>query len=197
MSPPLLDTLSRPARSVVSSAGYRVARWSAAREVLGNRLAKNRISGLLGETLSRWGVGKSSASLQPEFHLTFGAGEPGQPFWLCDGPADQPLERALLHLPALRSFWRQELRQRHFDALRSMVPKAWLPDESPVPPGAVIQSLGVTSWKDAANIRQRVPALAMDGRFLTEQISPAARINATYHRDDKRRVLLRSVEALP
>ncbi len=189
------DSFSRPVQSAVASAGYRVARWAAAREVLGNRVAKQRIPGALGETLQRWGVAQAAVPAVTTFDLTFNA--EAQRFWLRNGLAAEPLERALLHLPALRAFWRQELRQRHFDALRAMVPQTWLMDDAPVPPGAVIHALGISGWDQLGRLEARVPAVAKQGQFLTETIVSPGRINASYHRDDKRRVLLCSVEALP
>lgn len=75
--------------------------------------------------------------------------------WLVEGAlAGFAPERALLHLPALRSFWAQELRLAHFEALRSMVPQSWFADEAVIPPGAVIAGLGTADWTKAAGVVQ-------------------------------------------
>lgn len=195
MPPPEPDFLSRPLRDSVASAGYRARRWRAAREVLGNRAAKGRISGPLGEALREWGVGKSPLIQDQSFQLTFGMA--GGRLWWCDDLAARPLEQALLHLPALRGFWRQELRLKHFHALKSIVPKAWLKDETAVPPGAVIHGLDIPAWDQLKSLGHRAPSVVDDGLFLTELYVAETRINAFYQQDDQRRVVLRSIAALP
>lgn len=195
MTSPEPDFLSRSLQSAVASAGYRALRWKTAREVLGNRVAKKRLSGPLGAALQEWGVDNASMTEDEGFQLSFGL--LGNQLWWCNGPAGRPLEQALLHLPALRGFWRQELRLKHFQALKSIVPKAWVKDEAAVPPGAVIHGLGIPSWDHLSRLEPRIPSVVADGRFIMEQPVPETRINAFYQRDDQRRVVLRSIEALP
>lgn len=190
----LLDSLPRPLQSAVHSAGYRVTRWAAARTVLGNRLGKKRLTGLLGQTLEQWGVPISASVPGADLRLAFGLG--GGRLWLTGGALDQPLERALLHLPALRGFWRQELRQKHFNALLALVPQAWVPGNEALPPGAVIHGLGIASWDQLDRLGHRIPAVVPEGHFLVEQNIPDTRLNATYGRGDKTHIVLRSVEAL-
>ncbi|MGV3661938.1 MAG: hypothetical protein ACO1TE_17250 [Prosthecobacter sp.] len=129
------------------------------------------------------------------FQITFGL--LGNKLWWCDGLAGRPLEQALLHLPALRGFWRQELRLTHFEALKTIVPRAWVKDETAVPPGAVIHGLDIPAWDHLQRLEARIPSVVAHGRFITEQAVPETRINAFYQRDDQRRVVLRSIEALP
>lgn len=195
MASPAPDFLSSTLQDSVASAGYRARRWKAAREVLGNRVAKGRIAGLLGQALHEWGVGRCPMTQDESFQLTFGMA--GARLWWCDDMAGSPLEQALLHLPALRGFWRQELRAKHFQALKAMVPKAWLKDQTAVPPGAVIHGLGIPAWDHLARLEGRIPSVVDDGLFLTEQSVAETRINAFYQRDDQRRVVLRSIAALP
>lgn len=196
MASPETDLLSRSFRDSVASAGYRARRWKAAREVLGNRVAKGSIPGPLGQTLNEWGVGKAPMIQDESFKLTFGMA--GSRLWWCDDMAVRPLEQALLHLPALRGFWRQELRARHFQALKSIVPKAWLKDQTAaVPPGAVISGLGIPGWDHLPRLVDRIPSVVDDGLFLTERSVVEARINAFYQQDNQRRVVLRSIAALP
>jgi Arc/MetJ family transcription regulator len=52
MNPDLMAQLPRSQREAVESAGYRVVRWAAAREVLQKRIEKSRIAGPLGEFLN-------------------------------------------------------------------------------------------------------------------------------------------------
>lgn len=191
-----LDLLPRRFHAAVQSAGYRARRWADARQVLANRLAKGRIHGVLEETLRRWGAAEAALErpAEAEFRLAFGL--QGEHLWLWDGLARGSLERALLHLPALRAFWRQELRLAHFEGLKAMVPKAWVREETALPPGAVIHGLGIASWDDLPRLQGRQPALVAEDAFVTEQPRCQERINAIYHHDDQQRVVLRSVEAL-
>lgn len=195
MASPEPDILSSSHRDSVASAGYRARRWKAAREVLGNRVAKGRIAEPLGQALHEWGVGRSPVIQNEGFQLTFAMA--GDQLWWCDDIAARPLEQALLHLPALRGFWRQELRAKHFQALKSVVPKAWLKDQTAVPPGSVIHGLDIPTWEHLPRLTGRNPSVVDDGLFLTERHVAEARINAFYQQDVQRRVVLRSIAALP
>jgi hypothetical protein len=119
------------------------------------------------------------------------------------------LEQALLHLPALRPFWRQELRLQHFEALRTLVPQAWLLDSAQVPPGAVIQGLGSVSWEKTklkqgpewkiqdpkGMVREDLPlALAVRDSILTRRPASNVILNARYGRNDAGQVVLRTIE---
>jgi hypothetical protein len=211
MEPNLLASLPRTQREAVESAGYRVLRWSAAREVLQARVAKGRLPAGLGDFLAHWlppvipSVGADDLQLEfnltpDQMHLTGGGGTLGA----------FPVEHALLHLPALRSFWSRELRLNHFEALRAVVPKAWVLDDAMVPPGAVIHGLDLVSWdqlplgcKTGWEIRDQTGHVAADWhQALTSRhcvlafVKPAGtKLNARYARNDKGQVVLRSVEA--
>jgi hypothetical protein len=193
-----IESLSPRRRAAVESAGYRVTRWAAGRQVLGQRLMKQRSAGVPGVFLEKWGVGLLPVVAKAEFRLTFGLNEQGM--WLQDGSYDlpvAPLERALLHLPALRGFWRQELRQHHFEELRSLVPQAWMMDDTAVPPGAVIHGLGIASWEEWQTFGVRRPVLAAKERVLTEQPEAECLLSAVYERNERLKVVLRTIEAPP
>ena len=190
-----IEHLSPRSRTAVESAGYRVTRWAAARQILGQRLIKQRLEAGLGEFLERWGAGALPVESVPELRLGFGVAQ--DQIWLQGGPLDLPLERALLHLPALRGFWRQELRQHHFDELRCLVPQAWMMDDSAVPPGAVIHGLGITSWQEWLTFGGRRPVLALKDRVLIEQPQAESLLSAVYERNDRLKVVLRTIEAPP
>ncbi|MDZ4404216.1 hypothetical protein [Prosthecobacter sp.] len=209
----LLTQLPRALREAIESAGYRVVRWAAARKVLQARIAKGRITGGLGAFLAHWLSLAPLRAVSNELWLTFD-GIPDHVRLVGGGESlvTSPLERALLHLPALRPFWSQELRQQHFEALKFIVPQAWLLDAAAVPPGAEIQGLGITSWErlDRMNsrtleirdktgrVREDLPAaLASRDSFLTSRTLAGAKLNAWYERNDKDQVVLRSVEASP
>jgi hypothetical protein len=185
-------------RAAVESAGYRVTRWAVAREVLGRRLVKQRLPGELAGFLEQWGAGERTRMQAAELRLSFGLTQ--DQIWLQGGSNDlqgTPLERALLHLPALRGFWRQELRQHHFDELRSMVPQAWVMDETSVPPGTVIHGLGITAWQEWKMLKVRKTALSVEERFLMEQPVADTQFQAVYGSDNLGRVVLRTIEAPP
>jgi len=186
------DSLPRQQRSALESAGYQVDRWSKARTALGQRIAKQRWAGELGVFLSKWAGDMPPTAPVDGLHLTFGITQ--NRLFLQSGAAlaGLALERALLHLPALRSFWCQELRRDHFDALRSLVAKAWITDAAAVPHGAVIHSLNTASWP-----APDVSGLHVEGDYLTESLRPETELAAIYHLNEKGRIVLRSFEALP
>ncbi|WP_395735510.1 hypothetical protein [Prosthecobacter sp.] len=213
MKPNPIAELPRTQREAVESAGYRVMRWKAAREVLRARVDKGRIAGELGGFLSHWMALAPAHSPEGELWLSFDHSPVPMKLSLSGGNAalaDSPLEQALLHLPALRGFWRQELRQKHFAALRAVVPQAWLLDPAAVPNGAVIAGLGTGSWeqiiqergqqgeihslRDSLKTDWRAALEARDSVWIPQKFSEV-KLNAGYGRNDKGQVVLRSVEA--
>ena len=191
-----LDELPATLHATVESAGYRVVRWAAARGVLHARVTKGRVTGALGAFLQRWMPVSPPVISEDAFRLVFdvAAGHA----WFSGGDFEfvaSPPERALLHLPALRSFWRNELRQEHFEALKAGVPPAWLLDEGKVPPGAVIHGLGIIRF-DRLDLTNPEEWDVREG-ILSRRQPAKARISACYGRDDRGRVVLRSIEAAP
>lgn len=215
MKPDLTAQLSRKQREAVESAGYRILRWAAARKILQARVSKARIGEPLGSFLAHWMALASGSEVGAELWLSFDYVQDQDGITLTAGSASlasAPLEQALLHLPALRSFWSQELRRQHFEALQSLVPKAWFLDGAEIPPGAVIQGLEAVSWLDPqlrvgqgwklqdprGLIRQDwQAALASRDCVLSLQASAGTKLNVLYGRDDKEQVVVRSLEASP
>lgn len=213
MAPDLLTQLPWSQREAVESAGYRALRWAAARKVLETRVNKGRIAGDLGVFLAHWLSFAPRQTASGELWLLFDC-MPYHIRLVAGGEAlvASPLERALLHLPALRPFWSQELRRQHFEALKAVVPQAWLLDTAAIPPGAVMQGLGVSSWEQLGSIQEEAweirdqtghsradlpDALASRDSFLLPIFPAGAKLNAHYGRNDKGQVVLRSVEASP
>lgn len=209
MKPDPIAELPRTQRKALESAGYRVMRWMAARQVLQARVAKGRITGKLGDFLNHWLSLAPAPVAADDLWLSFDHSPDPMKLQLAGGSSTlstSPLEHALLHLPALRSFWRQELRLRHFTALRLLVPQAWFLDPSTVPPGAIIAGLGTGSWEkasphgDVQNLKGHLPAdktvalSARDSVWVPHKFS-AVKLNATYGGNDKGQVVLRTVEA--
>ena len=189
------DTLTHAQRKAVESAGYRVARWSKARLVLGQRVERQRWSGELGVYLSRWAASLPPMAGPPEMRLTLGV-QNGR-LWLLRGIslASLPVERALLHLPALRRFWMQELRFQHFEALRNLLPGAWIMDEAKVPAGAVVSGLDIVSWSDVPRLQMERPGLLIEPPLVHESPASSDEFQAGYHLNEKGRLVLRSFEA--
>ncbi|MFM7605530.1 MAG: hypothetical protein ACKO8Z_10070 [Prosthecobacter sp.] len=187
MHAPSFADFPAAAKDALASLGYRLARWQAAREVLAHRLAKKRLPDTLQCFLERW-----IPSLEtPVENLEACLEGDKNDFWLVEGGlASFAAERALLHLPALRMFWRQELRQAHWDALRKTVPQAWFADEQIIPPGAVIAGLDVRSWDQAQEIVRR------KNLFLRVKKSSWA-AKAVFYRDPKGQIALREWKAMP
>ena len=215
MKPDLLAQLPRSQREAVESAGYRVMRWMAAREVLQARVTKGRIEASLSGFLTHWLSLAPAQETVEELCLSFDHALDPMKLMLAGGStalATSPLEHALLHLPALRPFWSQELRQQHFEELRALVPRAWLLDSAAVPHGAVIQGLDTVSWEQTYRLgreqwkiqgtegiaREDWPlALAARDSILTMRMPAGTILNASYGRNDKDQVVLRSLEAAP
>jgi hypothetical protein len=187
-------------------------RWVAAREVLQARVSKGRIAGPLGDFLTQWLSLAPAIEGGSELWLSFDYALEQAKLKLTGGSttlAQSPLEQALLHLPALRSFWSQELRQQHFEALRSLVPQAWLLDAAGVPPGAVIQGLGTVSWEQTkqegaekweikdfkGQVNEDWP-LSLAGRnsILTSKHDSGLALNARYGQNKAGQVVLSIIE---
>lgn len=62
---------------------------------------------------------------------------------------------ALFWLQPLREYWRQELGERAFEALRTVIPYTWLVDPTPLPRHAVLPRLEVQSWEEVAALSQK------------------------------------------
>lgn len=211
MSAAVLDDFPPDLRARVASLGYELERWSVARSVLAARLAKHRVPPAVELFLTTWTRDNAFTSLE----VTLGETTEG---WrlLRGGLGEFAVERALLHLPVLRSFWVQELRQAHFDALRKWVPEAWILDDSPLPKGAVIAGLGIPSWQEFPR-RHDSGSFAVEDRegmlrdvtgaewnalvearssVLVRRIHPIRRIGASFLRDERSRIVLQHAAAL-
>lgn len=84
-----------------------------------------------------------------------------------------PCLLALLHLPALRGFWDRALRRSHFGRLRRVLPRAWFVTADPLPVGAIVPGLGITSWDRLPTSKSllRVPVAA--GEVVMEDVKAA------------------------
>lgn len=104
------------------------------------------------------------------FQLGLGWSGPDHPWFLLDDDDKRAASiylRRLLHLPALRMFWIQSLREQRFLHLTRHVPKAWHKEEVQPPPGSVVAGLNIANWEElpglihASSHRPGGPALEM------------------------------------
>lgn len=158
----MLDaSLPRPHARRLRTLGHALVRLHAGTATLAGRLRKDpQTSGLPSGWLDRWGLDRYHAPALPvraqvrwsahEWHVT----EPMADHALPDAWITALLA---LHLPALRIFWRKELRAARFDRLQRVLPRVWPVDPAPLPPGATISGLGLASWDD-------LPRLLATGR---------------------------------
>jgi hypothetical protein len=164
----------------------------------------------------RW-IGEDKAlqnTLEAPSELTFGLDDAGVLRLVSGALTQVPLERALLHLPALRAFWRQELRESHWLSLRALVPPAWFLDAEIIPPGAVIAGLQAADWPQAisqhpltlhpphaqpqlATAESLQRGLQQGGWLVTHAKEMTPRLLAHYLCDEKGRVSLRDCQAIP
>lgn len=199
-------------RRMLESAGYECTRWAAAYRTLHARHAKGRLPAWFDPWITH----------APQMHeeaittLQFDADSAGR-WWLRSGPAASTHARAMLHLPILRPFWQQELRQAHFDSLRGLVAPAWLLDDTPLPHGSIIAGLGITSWADfrlkhhpqhfalvdeknvpRACEAEKLPALATEKKWLlTAHPQAQNSLIARYQTDASGRITLTDYQAMP
>ncbi len=190
MTSSFTDSLSTSQLSALESAGYRVLRWSHARLVLHRRIMKQRFAGALNEFLSRWSPAAPPVPASEDLRLKFGLSSNGLLLQKGTALAESRLEQALLHLPALKSFWTQELRQNHYAALLSIVSQAWIHDPAEIPPGTVIQGLNSACWPAPGTA-----GLHESDSLLGEIVNVDLTFEVIYQVDEKRRVVLRSIEA--
>jgi len=152
--------------------GHEISLWASAHALLINRLTKDRLDPALSHFLRRWCPETPPPPPETPFGLLLGqtADDRWQAMssslpWIQD-----PIGSALLHLPALRALWLNHLRANHFEHLLEIMPKAWLMDPLPLPPGGVIAGLEIASWADLIRCQSqgRSFRLYFRGRLKTQ-----------------------------
>lgn len=68
---------------------------------------------------------------------------------------------ALFWLKPLEDFWRRELGERAWLALRKVIPYTWLVDPEPLPRHAVLPRLEMQSWEEVGRLSQKQRALIL------------------------------------
>ncbi|MEO8205547.1 MAG: hypothetical protein ABI615_05155 [Chthoniobacterales bacterium] len=76
---------------------------------------------------------------------------------------------ALFWLRPLHEFWRRELSERHFEALKRVIPYTWILDPQPLPPVAVYPHLGINDWRELAKFSQKERELILKVSGFSER----------------------------
>jgi hypothetical protein len=68
---------------------------------------------------------------------------------------EEKLSLALFWSRPLQEFWRRELSERHWLALRRLIPRTWVLDPAPIPHHAVIPELEIQDWNELKKFSQK------------------------------------------
>ena len=82
---------------------------------------------------------------------------------------EEKLWAALFWMRPLRDFWRRELGDRHWHALREIIPQTWLVDPTPLPHHAVIPGLDIQAWSELATFTQKERQLVLKVSGFSER----------------------------
>lgn len=139
----------------------------------------------------------------PEAEFIFEAVENGEV--AMTPPAKPVLEEklglALFHHHLLEEFWRENISKKSYKVLEKLIPKSWIVDPTPLPPGAVLdgpvaQGKALHSWMDLSNASQkeRELVLKISGFHETAWGSRSVVIGNDVSRDDWAESLQEAVE---
>jgi len=117
---------------------------------------------------------------------------------------EEKLGLALYHHHLLREFWKENLPKNSRRVLDDLIPKSWIVDPSPLPPGAVIegpmaQGKQLSSWMDLAEASQkeRNLVLKISGFHETAWGSRSVVIGSDVSRDDWEEALREACDMAP
>ena len=82
---------------------------------------------------------------------------------------EEKLWFALFWMRPLRDYWRRALSDRHFEALKRVIPRTWVLDPSPIPPHAELPELGIQNFCELANFSQRDRELVIKASGFSER----------------------------
>jgi hypothetical protein len=69
----------------------------------------------------------------------------------------------------LREYWRRALSDRHFDALKKVIPRTWVLDPCPLPPHAELPELGIQSFQELSDFSQKDRELVIKASGFSER----------------------------
>lgn len=81
---------------------------------------------------------------------------------------EEKLWLALFWMRPLQEFWRRALTERHFQALRKIIPRSWVLDPSPLPPHAEIPELGIQDFRELGGFSQKQRELVIKASGFSE-----------------------------
>jgi len=117
---------------------------------------------------------------------------------------EEKLGLALFRHHLLEDFWRENISGPSLRVLRKLIPKSWVVDPSPLPPGAVLdappaQGKPLHSWQDLASAsqRERELVLKISGFHETAWGSRSVVIGNDVSREEWARALQEAVDMAP
>lgn len=123
---------------------------------------------------------------------------PAKPF------LEEKIGMALFHHHILDAFWKENIPKRSLKVLKDLIPKSWIVDPAPLPPGAVIdgplaQGKPLHSWADLseASQKERNLVLKISGFHETAWGSRSVVIGNDVSREDWTQALEEAVEMAP
>lgn len=107
---------------------------------------------------------------------------------------------ALFHHHLLEDFWKENISKRSLKVLKNLIPKTWIVDPTPLPPGAVLegpvaQGKALHCWMDLAEASQKERSLVLkiSGFHETAWGARSVVIGSDVSRDDWREALEEAV----
>jgi hypothetical protein len=117
---------------------------------------------------------------------------------------EEKLAFALFHHHRLQDFWDEALPARTAKLLRSLIPKSWVIDPAPLPPGAVLDGPRVggrelSDWRDlaAASQKERDLIIKISGYHETAWGARGVVLGSDCSREEWEKAVAHAVEAAP
>jgi hypothetical protein len=82
---------------------------------------------------------------------------------------EEKLWFALFWMRPLREYWRRALSDRHFEALKKVIPRTWVLDPCPLPPHAEVPELGIQGFQELSSFSQKDRQLVIKASGFSER----------------------------
>ena len=117
---------------------------------------------------------------------------------------EEKLSLALFHHHRLQGFWEENLQRDELSLLRRFIPRTWVVDPAPVPPGAIldapfVKGRGLGDWNDLANASKKERALVLkaSGFHETSWGARSVVIGDDVSGDGWEKALFNAIESFP